>query len=265
MLDNRVHMQEETATVIQAIIIISAIFVLVAIFVIAYVLYFRKRKERLIQENTTMREAFRQQLLLSQVEVQEQTFQQIGKELHDNVGQLLSTTNMLLGLTERGMDMPPDTLLTAHATLTQAIGELRTLSKSLDRDWLEQFNLADNLRSEIARINTGGIVQASFIITTDLPLPSDEQIILFRIVQEAIQNAIKHGQPQRINIVVMSTVPGYCISIEDDGQGFDLAGISPGQGMGNMKNRTNLLGGSLLMDALPGRGCTIKILLPDKL
>ena len=102
-----------------------------------------------------MKAKYEQELLQSKLETQEQTFQQIGKELHDNVGQLLSTSRMLLGLTERSLPNPPDTLLTANATLGEAISELRSLSKSLDKEWLEQFSFTDNLQTEISRINAG--------------------------------------------------------------------------------------------------------------
>ncbi len=257
-------MPEQTGAVIQAIIVVSSIFVLMAIFIIAYVLYFNKRKAQFIEENVRMKERFQQELFQSQVEVQEQTFQQIGKELHDNVGQLLSTAKMLLGLTERNMANPPDTLLTAHATLAQAINELRSLSKSLDKEWLEQFSFLDNLRSEIARINTAEVVYAEFHFSDDLPLQSDGQIILFRIVQEAIQNAIKHANPKTIIIKAGQSEGGFRISIADDGNGFGGGQAGVGQGMVNMRHRTVLLGGSITWDAAPGSGTVVHILLPDK-
>ena len=119
-------MQEKASSIIQAIIIISSIFTLVAAFLVSYLLYFNKRKAKLIDEKNKLAEDFEQQLLKSQVEVQETTYNVLSKELHDNVGQLLSTAKMLLGLTERSLDKIPDTLVTANATLGKAIQELRT-------------------------------------------------------------------------------------------------------------------------------------------
>lgn len=257
-------MQEKAGSLIQAIIIISSIFTLVSAFVIAYVLYFNKRKAKHLEEKDSMTKEFQQQLFQSQIEVQEQTFQQIGKELHDNVGQLLSTSRMLLGLTERNLSNPPDTLLTANATLGQAISELRSLSKSLDKEWLEQFSFTDNLQTEVSRINSGNGVLAEFMTVDSLPLASDEQIILFRIVQEAIQNAIKHGQPKNMLIQIKQEENNFCITISDDGTGFTPRETGNGMGMSNMKHRTSLLGGSITWNSIPEQGTTVCIFLPLK-
>ncbi|RYD87748.1 MAG: hypothetical protein EOP50_20265, partial [Sphingobacteriales bacterium] len=184
---------QETGATMEAILIISAMLALVAAFVILYVLYFNRRKAALIAEQQSLRAEFDNALLLAQVEVQEQTYQNIGKELHDNIGQLLSTARMLLGLTERTLSEPPKPLLMANDTLAQAIGELRSFSKSLDKQWLEQFHLVANLQAEINRINAGRELEARLEVHNALDLPADKQIILFRIVQEAMQNAVKHA------------------------------------------------------------------------
>jgi len=215
-------------------------------------------------EITEFKKQFDHQLLQSQIEVQEQTFQQIGKELHDNVGQLLSSSRMLLGLTERSLEKPPDTLLTANATLGQAINELRSLSKSLDKEWLEQFNFTENLQTEITRINSGNKVRSVYNQQNEIQFKPDEQIILFRIVQEAIQNAIKHAHPENIIITAAKQDNKFCISVADDGSGFEMNDRKNGMGLNNMKHRTILLGGSIAWDIAIGKGTTVIITLPLK-
>jgi len=231
---------------------------------IAVIIYIRYKRNQDIKQKKLMQKDFTEQLMQSQIEVQEQTFQQIGKELHDNVGQLLSTSRMLLGLTERNLSNPPDTLLTANATLGQAINELRSLSKSLDKEWLEQFSFTDNLQTEINRINAGNGVLAEFMTADALPLASDEQIILFRIVQEAIQNAVKHGHPGNMRVEIKQEENKFCITISDDGTGFATDENSAGMGMTNMKHRTNLLGGTITWNSIPQQGTTVCIFLPIK-
>lgn len=249
---------------ILAVIIGTIVFFILAAFSISYFLIYKRKRKEHQMEISEFKKQFASQLLQSQVEVQEQTFQQIGKELHDNVGQLLSTSRMLLGLTERNLSNPPDTLLTANATLGQAINELRSLSKSLDKEWLEQFSFTDNLQTEISRINAGNGVLAEFMTVDALPLASDEQIILFRIVQEAIQNAIKHGQPENMLIQIKLEENNFCITISDDGTGFTPRETGNGMGMSNMKHRTSLLGGSITWNSIPGQGTTVCIFLPIK-
>lgn len=242
----------------------SSIFVMVALFVINYFIYFKRKKESITKEHLKMKEQFQNQLLQSRIEVQEQTFQQIGKELHDNVGQLLSTSRMLIGLTERELQTPPDTLLTANATLGQAINEIRSLAKSLDKEWLERFSFAENIQTMIERINAGKNVAVEYVQTVDLPLRNDEQIILFRIVQEAIQNAIKHASPGHMRIAVEQEEKNYLITVSDDGKGFDVQAVIQNMGLTNMQQRTKLLMGSIHYNSVVGKGTTVSIRLPLK-
>jgi len=255
-------MEEKTTTIAQAVIILTSIFTLVAIFVIAYLVYFNRRKAKLIEENISIKESFRQQLLQSQIEVQEQTFQHIGKELHDNVGQLLSSSKLLLGVTEMNLQYPPDTLINANKTLGTAINELRNLSKSLDKEWLEQFNFSENLQAEVTRINSISKIQVVYVEKDEILLRPDEQIILFRIVQEAIQNSIKHAKPNNIEITSQQQDKDLIISITDDGKGFDINDQGNGLGLNNMNHRTTLLGGTVTWDSKLGEGTTVSIVLP---
>lgn len=242
----------------------SFIFVMVALFVINYFIYFKRKKVFITEEHRKMKEQFQTELLQSRIEVQEQTFQQIGKELHDNVGQLLSTSRMLIGLTERELQTPPDTLLTANATLGQAINEIRSLAKTLDKEWLERFSFAENIQTMIDRINAGKKVEAEYVQTTTLPLRSDEQIILFRIVQEAIQNAVKHAEPSHMRITVKQEDVNYLITVSDNGRGFNVEAAAQSLGLANMRHRTELLQGSIQFNSVINGGTTIAIRLSVK-
>lgn len=255
-------MEEKTTAIIEAIIVISSIFVMVAVFVIIYFIYFKRRKEKMTDEHLEMEEDFKNQLLQSRIEVQEQTFQQIGKELHDNVGQLLSTSRMLIGLTERELQNPPDTLLTANATLGQAINEIRSLAKSLDKEWLERFSFSENIQTMIDRINAGKTIAVEYFQSVELPLRSDEQIILFRIVQEAIQNAVKHAVPTHMRIAVEPEENNYLITVSDDGRGFDVNSVAKSMGLANMQHRVQLLQGTVQFNSIKDKGTTVAIRLP---
>lgn len=253
--------QEES--IIEPIIIISSILTVLGVFVISYLVYFNRRKTRLIEENHFMKEEFRQQLMQSQIEVQEQTFHHISKELHDNVGQLLSSSRMLLGLTERNLHNPPESLITANATLGEAIQELRSLSKTLDKEWLSQFDFDANLLNEIQRMNAGNTINVSYQQQHSLQLASGKQIILFRIVQEALQNAIRHAAPKMIRIISIQNDGYYSICISDDGKGFD-GNYKNGLGLKNMQHRTLLLGGTISWEKNEMGGTDVFIRLPVK-
>lgn len=209
-----------------------------------------------------MRRHFEEALLRSQIEVQETTYSILAKELHDNVGQLLSSSKMLLGIAQRKLERPPETLAIAEDTLAKAIVELRSLSKSLDKEWLEQFDLIENLQAETDRINGSGILKISFKHGEKLPFNPEKQIILFRIIQEALQNIVKHAQAKNIIINVEIKNEILHTRIIDDGKGMDA---EPGNGLGirNMKHRAKLLGGSIIWNK-PEHGSCIVIDLPFK-
>lgn len=254
-------MGEKAGTIIGAILIITAIFTIVAFFLVSYLVYFNRRKTMLIAEKESQANDFEEQLLRSQVEMQEHTYNVLSKELHDNIGQLLSTAKMLIGLAERELHPPPDRLLSANAMLGTAINELRSLSKSLDKDWLKQFSFTENLNAAISRINEGHKIKVKFISHAAIALPPEQQLILFRIVQEAVQNAVKHAQPHAIMVATSEQAGGLIIRIEDDGNGFDAANAG-GMGFVNMKHRTRLLGGTISWASVHGSGTVINIIIP---
>jgi len=231
-------------------------------FLFFFFIKYRARKNTFIEERENMKKDFNQMLLQSQIEVQEDTFSILAKELHDNVGQLLSSSKMLLGITQRKMDTIPETLTIAEETLGKAITELRSLSKSLDKEWLQQFDLIDNLTTEIKRINSGLVLEIHFLHEGKLSLSPEEQIILFRIIQEALQNAIKHSEAKNITINIETHTENIVVEIADDGKGVE-ENLGNGLGMRNMKHRTKLLGGNIIWHN-PDKGALITIQLPVK-
>lgn len=242
-------------------IIAGAILMIVLCIIIIYsiIRYQRKQKYFLLEKKT-----IENQFIQSQMEAREEVFQQLGQELHDNVGQLLSTTKMLLGITERNLTEVPDTLKTAEETLGKAIQDIRALSKSLNREWLQQFNLVENLHSELERMNTAGYVQANLKTgITILPLPAETQVMLFRIAQEALQNSIKHAGAKNIQVGVRIADDDVELLITDDGSGFDMVkGIGKGVGIINMQHRTQLLGGSITWRESDSGGTEVYIRIP---
>lgn len=239
-------------------------FVLLSFSISYYIIYQRKRREHQLEINN-FREQFEDQLLKARVEVQEQTFQQIGKELHDNVCQLLGSSRVLLWLAEKKLTSPPDVMLKANESIGEAIQEIRELSRSLDKDWLERFSFADNLYREIERINDSFSqpLKANFSGPDSGFLTSSEQLILFRIVQEAIQNALKHAFPTRIDIFTVTNLNSFTIIVEDNGKGYP-ENIKAGMGVINMKHRCRLLGGEIYWEKREVTGTRVRITIPPK-
>lgn len=256
-------MQDKYQEVLITVIASITLFLLIATVMVLFLFKYQKKQSQHKQQVMLMQQAFTQQLLQSQIETQEETMGLLGKELHDNIGQLLSSTKMLIGVTERSLHNPPDTLLIAEDTLSKAINELRLLTKSLSKEWLQQFNFIENLTAEANRINASKKTTIAFTHPHKLPLEADKQIILFRIVQEAIQNAIKHAKAYFINISIVQKTALLELTINDNGQGFDFATVKKGLGITNIEYRIHLLGGTVHWDS-NFNGTTIYIQLPTK-
>jgi signal transduction histidine kinase len=233
---------------------------LLAIVFVVFFLFFRERQNRM----TERQKELERQLMSAQLEVQEHTFAQLSQELHDNVGQLLSTTRMLLGVTARTFDQVPEEFRTAEETLSKAIQDMRLLTKSLNEEWLHQFNLIENLEQECARIEAARQVKVPLRTSVRKPsLEPREQVMLFRVVQEALQNGIRHGKPSLITITLDQEDAHLSIVLVDDGAGFIPDAVT-GRGVGimNMKHRVKLLDGTIHWTASPGAGTRVEIRVP---
>lgn len=240
----------------------SSLLLLITLFIVMLVMAYLRRDLKHLKEKETMEADFEKQLLQSQLETQEETLNQLSIEIHDNVGQLLNSTKLLIGLTQRSLSEPPDTLMMADETLAKAIQELRSLSKALNKEWLQQFNFIENLEAEINRINMAKNLQIHLFRPASLSLAPDKQTILFRIVQEVLQNSIKHARAKNIEIKIKEDTGLLTIYIADDGTGFDDAAVKQSVGILNIKKRTYLLGGTVEWHSSITSGTSVTIQLP---
>ncbi|GAB3694940.1 hypothetical protein GCM10027592_16450 [Spirosoma flavus] len=240
-------------------------------FIVFYLLFF-KRKQRLNQqEQVAIRATYEREILQSQMEVRNQTSQYIGEELHDNIGQLLTIVRLNLGILEES-DLSPEyirTIKDTNETLGTAISDLRTISKSLDGDFIKDFGLQKGLANEVQRIQKTGKCQIELqLIGNFISLGFQIEIVLFRICQEMLNNALKHSQASLISIQLTYEPNIFQLSIHDNGKGFDYAGIlnnaeeQRGSGLRNINRRVNLLGGKVVFHSDAGAGTTITITLP---
>lgn len=253
----------KTSEIYTAILLITVIFVVLSVGFVIFMVNYKLKQGLHLKETKVLVAEYEKQLMQSQIEVQEMTMEDLGRELHDNVGQLLSSTKLLLGVTQRSISEVPDTLSLALETLDIAIIDLRALTKSLDKEWLAQFDLVTNLETEISRINTAKEILIEFTHPGKLPMEAKAQIVLFRIVQEALQNAIKHADAANIMLNISIHQNRILLDIKDNGKGVKGTQLKSGLGIRNMKHRTKLLGGMIEWVSSTG-GSEVKIELPIK-
>ena len=232
--------------------------------VVFIVLFYQKHKFRHQRQLADIQNTYEHQLLTTRMEMQEQTLQLFGQEVHDNIGQLLSTTKMFMRLAEQALPEMPPPLKNADETLSKAIRELRAISKSFNSEWLNQFDVQENLQLETDRINASGSICMVFNHSNaTIPLASDAQIMVFRVVQEAIQNSIKHANANLLEIDLEVEDAAVNIEVRDNGIGFaENCESKNGVGRMNMRHRVELLGGTINWISERGQGTRVNISIP---
>jgi|SRR6185312_818498 len=243
--------------------LISIFFILlIAIIIITAILYYnRKRIHKIDLSN------FQNTLLQTQYEVQEQTMQTIGADLHDNIGQLLSLTSLTLNSVEVEHPEKAKEKVDAAIDLTlRSIKEMRLLGKLLQGDQLVVLGLPEAIRYEIAWMERSGKYKITFLEDGDAPaaVNRDKDLILFRILQEILNNIIKHAAATRVRIKLNFESSGLQLEVKDNGKGFDAEaqGGQLGMGFHNIQKRAAIIGGELSVASKPGKGTRVAIAVP---
>jgi len=254
--------QEEVAIVA----IIGIIVFLVVISLMVFILLFYQKKRFQHQQLLADKEKeFSQQLLQSQLEMQEQTFNTISREIHDNVGQILSLAKVQLNIIEQSDSIDKNLLTDAKESVSKAMTDLRDIAKSLNSERIQLSSLPEITEYELQRINRAGIMLTSFAIEgQEQPVAEQKKLIIFRIVQEAFHNILKHSEAKNIEVIFHYNTGELRIDIIDDGKGFDKELLTKRDGLGlhNIVNRANLIGGEAHINSIINKGTHITIISP---
>lgn len=252
----------ETAEVAIIFIIGSLTLLVFVLFIVLILFEYRKRQVRHITEKLELKHRYQNEVLQTQIEVQEQAFKNISEEIHDNIAQMLSLVKIKLYKT--ATKTQDEAVLTGLNTSTELLGktldDLRTLSHTLSGGLVAKVTLAESLEKELDYIRDDDM-QASLNITGEpYEMNAEKKLLTFRIVQEAVNNAIKHGKANHINISLAYSSGLVKVSIADNGKGFDegLMQTSKGLGLQNMQLRAKMLG-SMDVTSKEGEGSTITL------
>lgn len=195
-------------------------------------------------------------LLQAEREATGHTLTEVGRELHDNVGQLLTVAQvgLLDHLDPAAMANPR--VRTALDALDQGLEEVRRLGRSLNQDNWQRRELIDALELEAVRLERLGKARVLVVMgTRPADPPADVKAILFRAFQEVIANALRHSRARTITITV-GDAQGLTLCVADDGRGFDAATTGAGSGLQNIRRRCALVRYTAVLNTAPGQGCT---------
>jgi two-component system, NarL family, sensor kinase len=249
--------------IILTFVIGTILLVMFGVFIITFIFIFQRRNLQNLQEKAALQAQYEQEMLQAQMEIQSQTLQRMGEELHDNIGQLLSLARFQLNILEEQPTTTTSQIHEVNETMRQAIDELRALSKSLDGGFVQDFGLADSLTHELRRIRQTGKCQAQFSTQGEpYRLNAQKEMVLFRVAQELLNNVLKHAGASVLAVELQYTPAALRLSIEDNGQGFDYEAVisrkptESGSGLRNIRRRTELIDGSYTLTTAAGRGTT---------
>jgi signal transduction histidine kinase len=230
---------------------------LMSLFVVAMVILHRQRQVKNRQKLEQIKSEYEKTLLNVENEIHQETLAQIGRELHDNIGQLLSLTKLSLN------SVKPEKQQQAKEYVNQVIKEVRALSKTLNLDWVESLSLDEFINQQLHRIQATGFCETSLQSDHSFAeLKKEEKLVLIRVIQECLNNAIKHADPSRIDIRIHQNGKVRILQIADDGRGFDTSQKSSGSGMYNLGKRMETIGGKFQLSSIVGKGTVVNLELP---
>lgn len=237
-----------------------------AAFILYLVLAYRKRQNQFQQSLEQIKLEHDRTLLSSKLEMQEQTFQHISREIHDNINLSLTLAKLQLNTFDWN-DKPASEqkMKTSIELLSKSIAELSDISKGLNADIIIQQGLIRALEYEIDRIRQTGLFTIDFNLTGEpVYMDTQRELIIFRIIQEAFNNIIKHARAAKTGLHMHYDLQLLTITITDDGVGFDtqLSGKSREAGLKNMMTRTTMLGGEMDINTRPGQGTALNFTIP---
>jgi len=222
----------------------------------------RKRtKEELAEQQ------IKQQKLITEVAIQAQEKEknELGRELHDNINQILATVKMYLGMAKSGQNVPEDLVGMSYEYVNQAMEEIRKLSHSLVTPSLGDISLKEALQELAENINLLEGLQVQLLVDekyNEQAKDKNKELMLYRIVQEQLNNITKYAKAKEAVISLKIDSDNLFLSVADTGVGFDTTQKSKGIGLKNISSRVAFYSGNMNIISAPGRGCTLEVYIP---
>ena len=247
-------------------LIITFLIILMAGFILTILFLHRKKQIAYLEKIKEVEASYERNLLKAQLEMQEQTFQNISREIHDNISLSLTLAKLHLHTLDwNDKEKSVEKVNISTELLTQSIAELSDISKGLNADVIIQHGLLKAIENELQRIRRTGLFIIDYELTgTPLYMDNQKELIIFRIIQEAFNNIIKHAGAGNARLALHYNAVKLIVTISDDGKGFDteLAGISSQAGLKNIETRIKILNGDININSRPGNGTVLLFNIP---
>ena len=198
------------------------------------------------------------------IQAQEKERIELGRELHENISQILSTTKLYIDMAANDEGIRAELLQKGYKNISRAIEEIGNLYKSLIPPSLDDIGLRDAILEMIETIPEKGQMKVSLkcLNLHKTVIPGSIKLMAFRIVQEQLRNIIKHSGATRTEIKLSISKKMLNIIITDDGIGFDTRKKIRGIGLSSISSRARLHKGTVEIISTPDGGCTLNVFIP---
>ena len=257
-------MSGENIDIVVFIILTTALILLLGGFIVTILYLYQKKQIALQKSVEEIKLDYEKNLLKTQLEIQEETFQHISQEIHDNIG--LSLTLAKLNLNTINLEKRDKSNFQINESVDligKAIKDLSDISKSLNSDIIINHGLIKALEMEIIKLVRIGIYKVHFeVYGHAVFLNFQKELLLYRIVQEALNNIIKHAEAKEINLQLYYHKDHLDLSIQDDGIGFSEKHIKNKSGLLNMEKRAKMVNGDCTINSTQKIGTAILVKVP---
>jgi signal transduction histidine kinase len=256
--------------VVQILIFSTSLVLLLGVIIVFSIFINQKRKFRHRQQLDNMKNEFANEILKTQLEIQTQTFETVSRELHDNVSNTISLA--LLNLNLGGSKPDEDKIQEAKNLMLEAKNAVKDFSWSISPVNLAAIGFALSLNELIDRFKKINTIKFETIITgEEFAVEPERHIIIYRIVQEALSNCVKHSRCDTVRINVNFNKPELSLCIADNGCGFDTAQVLAAKeklkssGLSNIYSRAQMIGAKIKIDSGQGKGSMITLVCKGKI
>lgn len=248
--------------------LLAGIFILLLISLIVFMLY-RNKKRLALQENRLHRQQLKQieqdhqlKVYNAMLEGQEQERRRMARDLHDGLGGMLAGVKLKLSdIADNHQSKKDMELYKVITQLDNSVQELRRIARNMMPETLIRFGVETALKDLCGSLQTPSLHIEFQAYQLSPELPQAVQITLYRIVQELLTNAVKHANASTILVQCSQNEDRIFITVEDDGQGFDIHSLKQKKGIGldNIQNRINYLNGKLDIQSQPDEGTIVNV------
>jgi signal transduction histidine kinase len=246
----------------------TAVLLVMVLFIILFVAYYQQKQAKQQLALNELQERHRRELMAATFRGQEAERKRLAEDLHDGIGTMLSVTKMSLNQLERQLNGNTTMRLSLQVQKTRSMIDetmtnVRRISRDLVPTTLERFGLLPALE-ELADRATDTELEVHLDCPTSIAnMTPAQELMLYRIAQELVNNALRHARARVITIQLYCLDSEIRMSVLDDGVGFDFDAImenkQSGLGLRNIESRLSVVDGHVTFDVAPGRGSQIHI------